>query len=239
MKKFAIVLMMALLVLGCVFAADGDTGDDSAGKITPETATSGDKFYVTVKIDPVYPVYQIVGYTGTDETTSPSAVSTKTGEYSIVGSLNNEGTKLTVKVAIQHYGVKENNINVVSPTKTDIRYKGTVKVTVTAKELINQDSTVTADPLVVNSEGHVYKSNLPEATAFTAKTDIDNLTVTANAASANTASVTAEYTNGKKVATGTNAVTIANGCVFTWSDIDLLTGGDNYKAEVIVTYESE
>ncbi len=238
MKKFAIVLMMALLVRGCVFANAGDTGDDTTGKITPETATSGDKFYVSVKISPVYPVYQIVGYTGTDETTSPSAVSTKTGEESIVGTLNEEGTKLTVKVAIQHYGVKENNINVVSPTKTDIRYKGTVKVTVTAKELINQDSTAVADPLEVNSENHVYKSNLPVATAFTAKTGIANLTVTANAASDNTASITAEYINGKKVETGSTAVTIANDCVFTWSDIDALTGGDSYKAEVIVTYES-
>ena len=231
MKRFAVILIIAVLALGCVFAVS--TGDDSTNKVAGSNATSGDKFYVTTQIGRIYPVYQSVGYTGNEET-SDDAVSDASGTNSVVGtkSVDNEKEYLTVKVAIQHYGLENNNAD--STNKVNIRYKGTVKVTVTAKELKNTDSTVEADALKVNSENHVFKSELPSVSAnFVGKTTIANLRVEPNTVSNNVASVNAEYTNGLSVATGT----IANGCEFKWETTNL-TAGDHYQAEIVVTYES-
>ena len=253
MKRFAVILIIAVLALGCVFATE--TGSTVNSKDTVSGGTNGDKFYVTTKIDSVYPAYQIIGYTGTDETSTGAVISDGSGSSSIVGtkSKSEDGTKeyLAVKVAIQHYGLENNDTTVtttnndgtkttsVNNSKTNIRYKGTVTVTVTADALKNTTSTTAVDTAnAVNSDNHVYKSDLPTTTAFTPKTGVDNLTVSAGTVSSNSTTVTATYVNGKAVATGNSAVTIANGCTFTWETTNL-TAGDNYKAEVKVTYEAQ
>ena len=220
MKKFAIVLMMALLVLGCVFAASGDSQ-----KTDKNTANSGDKFIVTTTIGKIYPVYQIVG-TNNASGSATSKHSTETLDK-VKGILSEDGDKISIKVALNHFGKKENDL---TKENTDIRYKGDVTVTITAGKLVN-----TIDDV---SGGHIKESALPTAGTFTAVSDIDNFNAT-TAISSNTAIITAKYLNGKKVAsgTGTSVQTIANGS-FTW-DISGLTAGDTYEADVIVTYTNE
>ena len=220
MKRFALILIVAVLALGCVFA-------DTVDKHNP---TSGDKFVVKTTIGVVYPVYQIVGINETAAVTS--ATSSKAGNKEVEGILSNDGDSISIKVELQHFGYTG---NLTTNALTDIRYKGSVNVTITANPLINQfekDGTkITAD-----TDGHVFSSANPTVGAFTGTT-VDNFKSTCSDAStsSNEVLVKAEYTNGLKVATGSGVKAIANGS-FTW-DISKLTAGDTYKADVVVTYE--
>ena len=239
MKRFAVILIIAVLALGCVFAAS--TGDDSTNKVAGLNATSGDKIYVTTTIDRVYPVYQIIAYTGTSETSgvtsasSESSANTITGEKTTNASTGDE--TVTVKVAIQHYGLEGNDAS--ATKKTNIRYNGSVKVTVTATALVNQNSEAIEQTTAntADSKGHVWMSALPTATSFADKNTLTTYcTVTPATASENSASVTAKYSNGT-VLTGVDAKTIANDCTFTWTTTNL-TAGDSYEANITVTYET-
>lgn len=208
MKKIAIVLMMALLVLGCVFAAT-----DS------KNSTNNDKFVVKTTIGQIYPVYELVGKNTTASVTSAKAAAAQ----EINGILSADGDSLSIKVELNHYGVKNNDTE--TSTKVDIRYKGAVTVTITAGKLENQ---------ATNTTGRVEESELPTAGDFTTyDAGVDNFTASSSKTN-NKVEITATYENGKKVATGANAVKIADG-EFTW-DISGLTAGDTYKADVVVTY---
>lgn len=223
MKKFAIVLMMALLVLGCVFAASGD-----AQKTDTNAANSGDKFVVTTTIGKIYPVYQIVG----TNNNSGSATSVHPGDVTtdnkVKGILSEDGNSISIKVALNHFGKVDNDLDA-GKAMTDIRYKGDVTVTITGYALINVSNTS-------DITEHVQSSAVPTAGTFIAVTGIANFSATTDS-SGNSATITAKYLNGKKVASGTGVQTIANGS-FTW-DISELTAGDTYEADVIVTYTNE
>ena len=239
MKRFAVVLIIAVLALGCVFAAS--TGDDSTNKVVGSNAISGDKIYVTTTIDRIYPVYQIIAYTGTSETSGVTSASSKSADNTIVGAKTTNASTgeetVTVKVAIQHYGLEGNNAS--ATTKTNIRYNGSVTVTVEATALVNQNTEATevSDANKADSKGHVWKTDLPTATKFTDTNTLKTYcTVTPATASGNSASVTAKYSNGT-VLTGTDAKTIANDCTFTWTTTNL-TAGDSYEANITVTYET-
>ena len=239
MKRFAVILIIAVLALGCVFAAS--TGNDSTNEVAGKNATSGDKIYVTTTIDRVYPVYQIIAYTGTSETIGVTSASTKSSANTITGAKTTNATTgeetVTVKVAIQHYGLQGNDST--STTKTNIRYNGSVTVTVQATALMNtnKDATEVSEANKADSKGHVWKTALPTATKFTDKNTLTTYcTVTPATASENSASVTAKYSNGT-VLTGTDAKTIANDCTFTWTTTNL-TAGDSYEANITVTYET-
>ena len=233
MKRFAVILIIAVLALGCVFAAS--TGDDSTNKVAG--TTSGNKIYVVTTIGRVYPVYQIVAYTGDSEDASGSVTSAAT-EYSdtasnkIVGAKTTENGKeiVSVKIAIQHYGLENNDAS--SSKIVDIRYNGTVEVTVEATALQNV-STGYATQAKAEAGKHAWETAVSSVTAFT-EVDSKYCDVTAGTAKTASAAVTAVYGNGTVEINGA-AQTIANGCVFKW-DTTNLTAGDTYKADVVVTY---
>ena len=221
MKRFAVILIIAVLALGCVFA----DVDDSKNK----NNDTGFVVYTTIKT--VYPVYEIVGSDG--QTTGETANSDK-GEK-IEGKLSDDGDSITITTTLNHFGMKDNDMN---STKTDIRYKGAITVTITASELINKTTGLTfsdASSVAANAEAsnnHVYKSGLPTAGTFTNAND-DNFTAACTNEN-NIVEVTATYTNGQKVPTSSNSVKIAAGS-FDWN-ISKLTAGDYYEANVVVTY---
>lgn len=212
MKKFAIVLMMALLVLGCVFAAAGDSKD----------ANSGDKFVVKTTIDVIYPVYQIIG---SNDTTTEASVHPSASVPEIEGKkvyTSGQLTNITIDVSLIHFGHKENDT---TKDKTYIRYAKNVTVTIEAKKLEN---TLTSLP-----DGHVDVSANPTVTASAGITETADFKDTVTS-SDNKVTVVAEYLTGKKVGNETFDQTIAT-CTFNW-DVTNLTVGDTYKADVIVTY---
>ena len=221
MKRFAVILIIAVLALGCVFAATN----------TKDAPNNGDKFVVTTTIKTIYPVYEIVGSDG--QTTGETANSDK-GEK-IEGKLSDDGDHITITTTLNHFGMKDNDMN---STKTDIRYKGAITVTITASELINKTTGLTfsdASSVAANAEAsnkHVYKSGLPTAGTFTNE-KADNFTAACTNEN-NTVKVTATYTNGQKVPTSSDSVKIAAGS-FDWN-ISKLTAGDYYEANVVVTY---
>lgn len=216
MKKFAVVLIIAVLALGCVFAE------------------SNHSFKVTTKIGEIQPVYKIVG-TNDD---NKSAVSSADGTNEVVGILSSDGDSISINVALKHFGYKNNTAG----NLDDIWYNGSVSVTITAGKLQNAYLAKDGTTKLTDTTGHVDASADPTTGAFTANTTntgtAKNVTVTGCAASttSNVATISVVY-NGMKVATGTNELEIASGS-FKW-DISALTAGDTYKADVTVTYTAE
>ncbi len=216
MKKFAVVLIIAVLALGCVFAE------------------SNHSFKVTTKIGEIQPVYKIVG-TNDD---NKSAESSADGTNEVVGILSTDGDSISINVALKHFGYKNNTAG----NLDDIWYNGSVSVTITAGKLQNAYLAKDGTTKLTDTTGHVAASNDPTTGAFTANTTntgtAKNVTVTGCAASttSNVATISVVY-NGMKVATGTNELEIASGS-FKW-DISTLTAGDTYKADVTVTYTVE
>ncbi len=209
MKKFAIVLMMALLVLGCVFAAT-----------TSKDANNGDKFVVKTTINTIYPVYQIVGSNNNSESVTSAHASGTVPE--IEGIVDEDNQTLTIKVSLQHFGMKDNDMD--TNTKVSIRYSNNVDVTITGSELKNTSS---------NETGHVQSSSLPSVRFnVIPSTTETKLELVKKSVSNNVATITAKYSG--LVNTKDKAVEIASGS-FTW-DISTLTSGDTYKADVVVKY---
>ncbi len=240
MKRFAVILIIAVLALGCVFADDTKVYSGKDGKVADYNATANkNTILVTTTIDTVYPVYQIVAYTS--GTASGATIVSGTESYTIAGDTSTEG-KVSVKIGVQHYGWTGNDT--AASTKKDIRYIGTVNVSVSAGELKNKKTGIAeAAANVVSTDGHVYMSATPTATAFSSlssvndKTDtsIKLLTVTAGTTSANSTGVSAKYENGQALTGTATATTIAEGATFTW-DTTKLTAGDSYEATITITY---
>ena len=229
MKRFAVILIIAVLAIGCVFAATGDSKktDDNA-------VNSGDKFIVTTTVAKIYPVYKIAGSNTINNVESNDATSAS----KIEGLVSEDGNKLTIYVAVKHFGKADNNMDTAYGL-VDIRYFGKVTVTVTGYQLKNTNENVVAITTAnaASTDNHVYMSDLPTAGEdLKAVSGVNNFTATASK-SGNVITVEASYDNGKKVATGSDAVTIADGS-FVW-DISELTAGDSYAADVVVTYTSE
>ena len=237
MRRFAIILFIAVLAMGCVFAAS--TGDDSNNKVAGANATSGDKIYVTTTIGRIYPVYQISATNDVDTVKSDDAKSsanTITGKK-VTNATTGEET-VSVKVSIQHYGLENNDAS--ATNMTNIRYYGSVKVTVTASSLKNTAYSSYSDAF---KAGHTYESTILTVTAFEDANTLAYCTVTPGDATGSdssnfgaSASVTVAYGNGT-VLTGSTAQTIANECTFTWTTTHL-TAGDDYEATITVQYES-
>ena len=234
MKRFAVILIIAVLALGCVFATAGDSQ-----KTASQNANSGNSFIVETTIGTIYPVYQLLG---NNNVTNVYSAATLGNANKITGMV--DGDNVYIFVYLQHFGKVDNDLE---PTKakTDIRYKGSVTVTITAGALVNTSSTNNKDANgaeltaanTVNADGHVYMSENPVVSANFVATSGTNFNSTIKSQSGNVVEVTAEYTNGQKVLTGTSAVTIANG-TFKW-DTSKLTAGDTYQANVKVEYTAE
>ncbi len=221
MKKFAIVLMMALLVLGCVFAASGDSQ-----KTDDRAVTSGDKFIVTTTIDTIYPVYMISGSNNAKtvwSATTPTD-SNKIEAIKVYDATTHQLTDVQIEVSLIHFGYQENDT---SKNRTYIRYCNKVTITIEAKELIN---TLYGTSLPA---GHVERSNAPTVTA---KEGIDSTTDFKDTVTStdNKVTVVAEYLTGKKVGNTSFDQSIAT-CIFKWK-VEDLTAGDTYEADVVVTY---
>ena len=240
MKRFAVILIIAVLALGCVFADETKVYSGENGKVVDYNSTTGKEnnfILVDTTIDTVYPAYQIVAYTSGDA--SGATVASGTSTHTITGDTSVEG-KVSVKIGVQHYGWTGNDT--AATTKKDIRYIGTVNVSVSAGELKNKDTNIAvAAANTVSTNGHVYMSAVPTATAFTTVTgvkvgNVDLLTVTKGTASSNsTGGVTAKYENGQALTGTATATTIADGATFTW-DTTKLTAGDSYEATITITY---
>ena len=222
MKRFAVILIIAVLALGCVFAATGDSQRTSSNSVN-----DGHKFYVETTIGTVYPVYQIVG-TGNNSVTVTSAKDDKSNK--VVAKLSSDGKSVSVDVALQQFGMKDNDITSTTATKTTIRWYGNVTVTITASKLTNS----------VTTSGHTQASDAPALTGFTAVESLSNVTIedaTATASTGYTADALKLTYNGKVVSGSDSAQTVANGG-FTWN-IENLTAGDTYTADVVITYTNE
>ena len=226
MKRFAVILIIAVLALGCVFATAGDSQNTAA-----QNANSGDSLVVTTTIGKIYPVYQIVA--SNNQTTVTSA---KSPSSAIEGILINDGDGIQINIDLQHFGKAGNNLD---SDNASIRYYGSVEVTIEAGALINQMKgiTKTTSPDTVTTENHVYMSATPTAGTFTPITATDNFSVTDTSSSSNKVTMKANYINGQKVETGTGVAVISSGS-FTW-DISKLTAGDTYNANIKVTYTNE
>lgn len=237
MKRFTAVLIIAVLALGCVFAAS--TGDSSNNVVN---VNSANKVIVYTEIDRIYPVFQIIAYTSDTEPTSGYVTGGTTSANRIEGKKNYDATTgnetVSVKVAIQHYGLANNETG---KGMVNIRYRGSVKVTVTATSLKN---TGYGDSSSAQKAGHVYETLLQSATKFA---DVNALKTYCEIKPSDaygstmegadmTTSITAVYKNGT-VLTGAEAKTIANDCTFTW-DTTNLTPGDKYEATITIAYET-
>ena len=237
MKRFAVILIIAVLALGCVFADTVYSGKN--GKVVDYNSvasTPNNFILVDTTIDTVYPAYQIVAYT--TGTVSDATVVSGTNKNTITGDTSDEG-KVSVKIGVQHYGWTGNDT--AATTKKDIRYIGTVDVSVSAGELKNKKTGITAAAAnVASTDGHVYMSDVPAATAFETVTgvkvnNVDLLTVAKGTTSSNSTGITATYVNGQALTGTATATTIADGATFTW-DTTKLTAGDSYEATITITY---
>ena len=225
MKRFAVILIVAVLAIGCVFAATGDSQNKSGTE-----ANSGHNFYVETTINAIYPVYQITGTNKNGKVTSKADdVSNK-----ITGELSSDGKAISVNVALEQFGMTDNDLS--AATKAAIRYFGDVTVTIKAGKLTLVKETGKT------YSGHTEASDVPTLKDFAAVTELNNVTIADGTADA---TATSDYTadalkltyNGK-VVTGSDAVqTVAEGG-FTWN-IEELTAGDTYRADVVVTYTAE
>ncbi len=216
MKRFAVILIIAVLALGCVFAATGDSQ-----KTDGQNVTSGDKVIVTTDINVIYPVYMITASNGADTEDSASTAKEITARKVYDGTTH-ELTKVQIDVALKHFGYLENDTE---KAKTYIRYAKNVKVYIVAKELKN---TTTAD-------GHVASSSIPRIVTPTTIPTSDDFAASATDVD-NKLTVEAQYKTGKRVGNETFNQQIAS-CTFEW-DVLELTAGDTYKADIIVTYEN-
>ena len=220
MKRFAVILIIAVLALGCVFAASS------------VDVNNGNKFVVKTTIPRVVPVYKLIGYNTTTlgDTGYVEATAAGTSEIEGITSTDTESGKdyVSINVSLKHFGYTNNDT---TKAKTNIKYRGTVKVDIEASVLKNTYTAGTGD----TSVDHVMESGAAVAGTWAGSTDTNFKATTSG--TANKVTVSAEYTNGKTVATGTGEKQIANGS-FKW-DITELTPGDTYKADVTITYTVE
>ena len=221
MKRFAVILIIAVLALGCVFA---DTTSTSSKNVN-----SGNKFVVKTTIPQVVPVYKLIGYNTTTlgDTGYVEATAAGTNKIEGITSTENGNDYVSINVSLKHFGYTDNDT---TKTKTNIKYRGTVKVDIEAGVLKN-----TYSGTGTTSVDHVLKSGAAVAGTWAGSTDTNFKAETSG--TANKVTVSAQYTNGKTVATGANEVQIANGS-FKW-DITELTPGDTYEADVTITYTVE
>ena len=219
MKRFAVILIIAVLALGCVFAASSSVN-----------VNSGNKFIVKTKIPQVVPVYKLIGYNTTTLGDTGYVEATAAGANEIEGitSTENGNDYVSINVSLKHFGYTDNDT---TKAKTNIKYRGTVKVDIEAGVLKNTYTKGTG----TTSVDHVMESGAAVAGTWNGSTATNFKAETSG--TANKVTVSAQYTTGRTVATGTDEVQIANGS-FKW-DITELTPGDTYKADVTITYTVE
>ena len=215
MKRFAVILIIAILAIGCVFAV-------SSQKPNTNAVTSGDKVIVTTDIDVVYPVYMINASNGS---TSKDAAASSFPEIDAIKVYNDahELTNVQINIALRHFGYQNNEVD--GSKMTYIRYAKNVKVTIEAKQLLNES----------DEDNHIKSSENPTITKNATIEDSADFTASNDVTGGNKLVVTASYITGKRVGNATFDQVIST-CTFDWNVLDL-TAGDTYKADIVVTYE--
>ena len=217
MKKFAIVLMMALLVLGCVFAA------------------SGDNVILEVKLDKVVPLFEIYGDDTTHKGTvngnlDNSALASK--DATVTKNLEADAESVTLKVIIQEVGLKEDTI----PARKDyIRFKGVASISVTATSLKNIEKLDGTDSTKTEEGAVTSVSTITGQTKEYKKDDKVIHKVETVSSSISEVKLTATYT-GEKVSLGDSTTgDFVSSWTWTWNTTDLV-GGETYRADIYLTY---
>lgn len=219
MKKFAIVLMMALLVLGCVFAA------------------SGDAVVLEVNLENIVPVYEIYGsLDGSSYTKGVAGINNDADIASATGGviskdITTEDETVTLTILIKEHGLKESD----NSAKAYIRYKGDVSVTVTSSSLRNVKYLNGAD---------VSKTETGEVTSFTEPTiswdDTADHTIRKTSAANASVVLASKFLTGKKVGASGATTDGWNVASWTWTwDTTSLIGGETYRADIKLTYTVE
>ena len=220
MKKFAIVLMMALLVLGCVFAA------------------SGDAVVLEVNLENIVPVYEIYGsLDGSSYTKGVAGINNNADIASATGGviskdITTEDETVTLTILIKEHGLKESD----NSAKAYIRYKGDVSVTVTSSSLKNVDYL---------DGSNTSKIETGDVTSFTdptiSWTDTDDHTVAKAFAAKDKVVLDSKFLTGKKVAPVSGASAEGwNVASWSWTwDTTSLIGGETYRADIKLTYTVE
>ena len=216
MKRFAVILIIAVLAIGCVFAATGDSKNTESNLVT-----SGDKVIVTTDIDVIYPVYMINASNGNDNKDAAASSVPEIAARKVYNE-SNELTNVQIDISLRHFGYQNNEVN--DSKKTYIRYAKTVTVTIEAGKLENKSS---------DDANHKQESAAPTVATNGGNLDTKDFKST-NSPSGNKVEVKAEYLTGKKVGNATFDQVIST-CTFDW-DVEDLTAGDTYQADVVVTY---
>ena len=216
MKRFAVILIIAVLALGCVFAATSDT-------VVLET--------IVEKVIPCFEIYgnsvatANKGISGLD---TDKKIADATGNGVISATIDEEADTVSLKVLVYEVGLKD------STRKNFIRYKDdSLTVTIKADALKNK-SYLDGSNTKMTETGDVKSITTPTAFAGVKQGTKDIHTVTA-ATTTDTVTLTAVYT-GEKV----NVTNAENGLAvtdWTWTwDTSKLVAGETYRADITITY---
>lgn len=220
MKKFAIVLMMALLVLGCVFAANEDN------------------VILEVNVEKVIPLFEIYGddleHKGTVNGSLTDAQIASSTATVVKEELKGDTSSVDLKVLIYEVGFDSSN-----QRQAYIRYKNTsgVTITVTASDLKNVDY-LNASDMTKTEKGSV--TNVSDVICHDAyKKDTKDIHTITNSSSSNESVVLSAVYTGEKV-TLDNTTTGNEVASWTWTwDTSDLVGGETYRADIYLTYTIE
>lgn len=217
MKKFAIVLMMALLVLGCVFAA------------------SGDNVILEVKLDKVVPLFEIYGDDTLHKGTVNGALNDSdlaSNNATVIKNLEADAESVGLKVIIQEVGLKGDT----SPVRKDyIRFKGVAIISVTATSLKNIKKLNGTD-VTMTEEGAVTSvSTITGQTKEYKKGEKVIHKVETNSSSTSEVKLTATYTGEKVSLNDSTTGDFVSSWTWTWDTTDLVSG-ETYRADIYLTY---
>ena len=209
MKRFAVILIIAVLALGCVFAANSDT-------VVLETS-----------VQEVIPCFEIYGKSVSDSTKGDT-----TGNVVVSATIDEEKDEVSLQVFVNEVGLKG------TERKNFIRYKNEagVEVKIVADSLKNKKYIDGTDKSMTET-GAVESVTTPAT--FTAVTlnskDIHSVTATTNT---DTVTLTAVYTGEKVSVTDAKTGLAVTNWTWTW-DTTNLVAGETYRANITITYTAE
>ena len=217
MKRFAVILIIAVLALGCVFAATSDT-------VVLETS-----------VQEVIPCFEIYGSTtATKDVKGVSGISTDADVAKatavVKASIDEDNDEVKLNVFVYEVGLKN------EARKNFIRYKDDgLTVTIKADSLKNVNylnGTVTS----MKETGDVKTVSTPSAFSAVKQLDKEIHTVSIDSTTAkDTVTLTAKYTGEKVSVTDATTGLAVTDWTWTW-DTSKLVAGETYRADITITY---
>ena len=207
MKRFAVILSIAVLALGCVFAATSDT-------VVLETS-----------VEKVIPCFEIYGKSVSDSTKGDT-----TGNVVVSATIDEEKDEVSLQVFVNEVGLKG------TERKNFIRYKNEagVEVKIVADSLKNKKYIDGTDKSMTET-GAVESVTTPAtftAVTLNSKDIIHSVTATTNT---DTVTLTAVYTGEKVSVTDAKTGLAVTDWTWTW-DTSKLVAGETYRADITITY---